>query len=364
MPRTAEIQINPIDWTDWKWQLKHLITSPEELSAWVNLDSPDMGAIRRVIARFPMGVTPYFARLLRIDDGSGALRTQVVPSLRESVVDPADRVDPLGEEKYRAAPGVIHKYPDRVLLLLTESCAGYCRFCTRKRLTGKTKGALRSDQLDQAAHYIRSRREIRDVILSGGDPLILPTTYLRKVLSRLRAIGHVEIIRIHTRVPVFLPMRIDDALISTLKAFHPLYVAIHFNHPRELTDDAVRACEQLADSGIPVESQTVLLKGINDDAKTLKKLFQELLKRRVRPYYLHQCDLVVGASHFRTSIQTGLDIMKSLQGNTSGLAIPRYAVDAPGGGGKITLSPNFLVEKKEDRWVFESFRGEIFEYPE
>jgi lysine 2,3-aminomutase len=272
--------------------------------------------------------------------------------------------DPCGEEKDSPVPRVVHRYPDRVLLIATEACVGYCRYCTRKRIVGRRAQSIDRDQLAKACDYIAGNKKIRDVLISGGDPLSLCDDKIENILKSLRAIKHVEILRIGTRAPVFLPQRITPELVGMLKKYHPVYLSIHFSHHREINAETARACEMLADAGIPLGSQTVLLRNINDNATTIKKLLQELLRIRVRPYYLYQCDLAVGTEHFRTPISTGINIIEKLRGHTTGYAVPTFVVDAPGGGGKIPLSPSYFISLVEGRAVLRNYEGQIFEYPE
>jgi lysine 2,3-aminomutase len=273
-------------------------------------------------------------------------------------------VDPCGEDKDSPVPGLVHRYPDRVLLLVTDQCAVYCRYCTRRRLVGANERSITQANFEEALKYLKSHRKVRDVLLSGGDPLLLENERLEELLSRLRAVPHIELLRIGTRAPVTLPQRITTGLVRMLKKYHPLMISIHFTHPKEITDAVKRACGELADAGIPLGSQTVLLKGINDKASIMKKLVQELLKIRVRPYYIYQCDLATGTEHFRTSVATGIQIIEKLRGHTTGYAVPTYVVDAPGGGGKIPLAPVSLVSRVKGKVVLKNYEGKIFEYPE
>jgi lysine 2,3-aminomutase len=342
-----------------KWQklLQDSITSLADLERRVKCDTT---ALAEVIANFPMRINPYFLRLL---DGPGdPLWRQVVPDRRE--LDPGPCLDdPLGEEELSPVPNLVHKYPDRVLFLVASSCAVYCRFCTRKRKVGTERLRVTAETLNAGFAYIESHPEIREVLLSGGDPLLLPDDQLGAILARLRRIPTVEVIRIGTRVPSALPMRVTPRLVATLRRFHPLYINTHFNHPRELTAEAGLACRRLADAGIPLGCQTVLLKGINDDLETMRQLLRGLLRLRVKPYYLFQADLTRGTNHFRTTTSTGIALMRGLYGHVSGMAVPTLALDAPEGKGKIPLTPQYLVETGGEL-VFENYRGEICSYPE
>mgnify|MGYP000176756186 CR=1 FL=1 len=314
--------------------------------------------IKTVIDKYPMKINPYILSLIK--EENDPIYRQFIPSLKE-INDHKGKEDPLKEEEMSPAPCIIKRYPDRVVFLVSSQCASYCRFCNRKRMVGRSK--IRYNDIIDSISYIRSDRSIRDVLLSGGDPLILPDRDLFNILTRLREIPHVEIIRIGTRIPCSLPQRITPELVKMLKGFHPLYINIHFNHPSEITPQSSRACNMLADAGIPLGSQSVLLRGINDDHHTIKRLMQMLLKIRVRPYYLFQADRVKGTSHFWTPLEKGIEIIKSLIGHTSGLCIPHFVVDLPGGGGKVPLIPQFLLSKDRDGLVFKNYQGKPYHYP-
>ena len=347
----------------WKWQLTHRITTVDELSKLITLTPEDKADIAQSLELFRMAITPYYASLMAKNDPHCPIRMQMIPSAAERIRGEFDLDDPLGEVKYNPAPNVVRRYPDRALLLVTMQCASYCRHCTRRRVVGSTDCTISDAQLKAALDYIERTPEIRDVLISGGDPFILETSVLEDIIAKVRAIKHVEVIRIGTRVPVVLPMRIDKELTDMLKKYHPIWVNTHFNHPKELTPEALEACEKLVDAGIPVGNQTVLLKGINDDAETLKKLFLGLVKHRVRPYYLFQCDLSVGISHFRTPVEKGIEIMHSLTSHISGYAVPKYAIDLPEGGGKVTLGYNYVVSKEDKELVLENYLGKLYRYP-
>ena len=347
----------------WKWQLANRITTVEELEKLIKLSPSEKADIAKSLALFRMAITPYYASLMDKEDPRCPIRMQMIPSAAERVRGEFDLDDPLGEIKYNPAPNVVRRYPDRALLLVTMQCAAYCRHCTRRRVVGSTDCTISKEQLKAALDYIERTPEIRDVLISGGDPFILPTSALEEIITKVRSIPHVEIIRIGTRVPVVLPMRIDKELTDMLKKYHPIWVNTHFNHPRELTPEAIEACQALVDAGIPVGNQTVLLKGINDDAEILKKLFLGLVKARVRPYYLFQCDLSVGISHFRTPVEKGIEIMHSLTSSISGYAVPKYAIDLPVGGGKVTLGYNYVVSKEDKELVLENYLGKLYRYP-
>jgi lysine 2,3-aminomutase len=317
--------------------------------------------LNEVVKKYPIRVNPYYLSLIKQKDD--AVWRQCVPDVRE-LTDPEGMEDPLHEEKDSPVPGLTHRYPDRVLLLVSNQCAMYCRFCTRKRKVGDPAKKITREQIMKGIDYIRSHPEIRDVILSGGDPLLLKDAMLEFILKHLRKISHLQIIRIGTRVPCALPQRITPELCSMLKKYHPLYVNVHFNHPSEITTESRHACEMLSDAGIPLGNQAVLLKGVNDNPTVMKELMQKLLLMRVKPYYIYQCDFTQGVNHFRTKVSKGLDIIKSLRGHTSGLAVPHYVIDAPGGGGKIPVQPEYVVEHSENNVVLKNYEGKTFRYSE
>jgi lysine 2,3-aminomutase len=348
-------------WNDWRWQLAHRIHSGEELRKIINL-TPEEEAGIFAQHRFRMDITPYFASLIDPDDPNCPLRRQVIPTARELVNHTEDMDDSLGEDAQSPVRGLVHRYPDRVLMLVTTQCASYCRYCTRSRLVGEADTQFSRTDYDAQIDYIARTPSVRDVLISGGDPLILAPNILGHLLSRIRAIPHVEIIRIGTRVPIFLPQRIDEELVSMLRRFHPLWMNVHINHPKELTPEAGQALERLADAGIPLGAQTVLLAGVNDCPNVMKTLVQNLVRLRVRPYYLYQCDLVHGAAHFRTSVAKGIEIIESLRGHTTGFAVPTYAIDSPGGGGKVPIMPQYLISQSDDRVVVRNFEGLISTY--
>ncbi|MDD2927899.1 MAG: KamA family radical SAM protein, partial [Candidatus Omnitrophica bacterium] len=318
--------VNPLDWEDWHWQIKNRICTKEELTQVINLTPDEEKGIDKAKGRLSMAITPYWGTLLDPEDAGCPLRRQAVPVIQESVIAPHEMTDPCAEDRDSPAPHLVHRYPDRVLLLATDHCAMYCRHCTRRRLVGdhETKDANSSNRFDAAIEYIKSDRKIRDVLISGGDPLILEDEELENLLQSLRAISHVEFLRIGTRAPVTLPQRITEKLVNMLKKYSPVWVSIHFNHPKEITKRCKIACDMLAEAGIPLGSQSVLLKGINDRPYIMKKLVHELLQIRVRPYYIYQCDPVRGTQHFRTPVATGINIMEKLRGHTSGYAVPTY----------------------------------------
>ena len=352
------------EWNSWEWQLANSFTTPEELSRVVTLSAEEEKALLYPSMKLPLRVTPYYLSLIDPGDPEDPLRRTVVPLAAECFVSPGEAADPLDEEGDCQVPGIVHRYPDRVLFLVTGFCSTYCRYCTRSRKVGDShRTPLTEEQIDAALAYIASHKEVRDVLVSGGDPLTLSNDRLESLLARIRKIPHVEFLRIGTKIPAVLPQRVTPELVKMLKRYHPLWISIHFTHPREITPESAKACERLADAGIPLGSQTVLLKGINDDTTTLKRLFQRLLAVRVRPYYLYQCDPIIGSAHFRTNIERGLELISSLRGFTTGYAVPTYVVDAPGGGGKVPLYPSTLVGREENRVMLKNYQGRLFTYP-
>jgi lysine 2,3-aminomutase len=353
------------DWASWNWQIRNSITSLDTIQRMIGLSPEEYDAVLKRATALPFRITPYYASLMSRTDPSQAIRRSVVPVVDEYAVSPGEAQDPLSEEHMSPVPGLVHRYPDRVLFLTTGFCSTYCRYCPRSRMVGNNHKFRSSiSQWQQAISYIESRPEVRDVLLSGGDPLTLPDSHLDYLLSSIRRIPHVEIVRIGTKAPVVLPQRITPKLVRILKKYQPLWMSIHFTHPDELTPETTAACNLLADAGIPLGSQTVLLKDINDQVDTLKALFHGLLKIRVRPYYLYQCDPILGSAHFRTAIDKGLEMIEGLRGHTSGYAVPHYVVDAPGGGGKIPLLPDYLQGRFHDKVVLRNYEGKSFSYPE
>ena len=353
------------DWSDWRWQVRNRIRDLAGLSRIFTLSEGERRAVAMHCGSLPVGITPYYASLMSLSDADEALRRTHIPVMAEYLEAAGEAADPLGEDHDTVVPGLVHRYPDRVLFLTMPFCSTYCRYCTRSRMVGAAgEYAFGTSVWEQAIAYIESHPEVRDVLLSGGDPLALATEKLDWLLKRLRAIPHVEFLRIGTKVPVVLPMRITRDLTRMLKRHHPLWMSIHFTHPRELTPEVTEACARLADAGIPLGSQTVLLKGINDDVATLGQLFRGLLVRRVRPYYLYQCDPIKGSAHFRTSVDKGLEIIQGLRGHTSGYAIPTFVIDAPGGGGKIPLIPDSVVGRDGPDLLLRNYTGRVFRYPD
>lgn len=353
------------DWSDWRWQLRNRIQDKETLARIIHLTEDESLALANPAGALPLSVTPYYASLLNADDFRHAVRRAVVPVGAERLHASGEAEDPLCEENDIAAPGIVHRYPDRVLFLVTEFCSTYCRYCTRSRMVGKS-GECRSNyaQWEQGLDYISRNPSIRDVLLSGGDPLTLSNERLEWLLTRLQRIPHVEFVRIGTKVPAVLPQRVTLALTRVLRRHHPLWMSLHFTHPDELTPETAQACARLADAGVPLGSQTVLLAGVNDDVETMRRLFHGLLKLRVKPYYLYQCDPIPGSSHFRTPVQKGLEIIRGLRGHTTGYAIPSYVIDAPGGGGKIPLLPDYLLGRDGDDILMTNYEGKTFRYPD
>lgn len=356
--------VNDIHWNDWKWQLSNRIRTKESLMKILNLSDKEINAFSDIEKCFPLSITPYYASLLDRDNAENPIRKAVVPVVDEHLVSEDESDDHLNETKDSPVPGIVHRYPDRVLFLVTDFCSTYCRYCTRSRMVGGHKHYCNHEQWEQAIKYIESNKKIRDVLISGGDPLTMETSELEWILLKLRKIEHVEFIRIGTKVPVVLPQRINIELTNMLKKYHPLWMSIHFTHPDELTPETVKACAMLADAGIPLGSQTVLLKGINDNLETMTKLCQGLLRARVKPYYLYQCDLVPGSAHFRTPVKTGIDIIDGMRGYTTGYAVPNYVIDAPAGGGKIRILPEAIVGKSNGNLLLRNYRGDIYTYPE
>ena len=349
-------------WNDWKWQQKNRVTTLEELGRLFNIDDLTSDRLGAVFELYRTAITPYYLCLIDFDDPRDPLRVQSVPAVEE-LINPGELTwDPLNEEGDSPVTGIVHRYPDRCLFLVTSYCPLYCRYCTRKRKWVDEDGTTGQRKIEKMIEYVADHPEIRDVIVSGGDPLSLSLTYLEKILSGLRAIPHVEIIRFGSRVPVFLPQRIDKEMTSLLEKYHPIWINTHFNHPNEITPESAAACDRLLRAGIPMNNQAVLLRGVNDCPYTMRDLVQGLMKIRVRPYYLYLCDQVMGAEHFRTSVGEGIEIIEFLRGHTSGLAVPQFVMDAPGGGGKVPLMPNYILGHYGDSVVYRNFEGVIGRY--
>ncbi|NLZ17375.1 MAG: KamA family radical SAM protein [Desulfobulbaceae bacterium] len=351
-------------WNNWHWQVAQRVRTPEKLRSILHLSAQEEAALTDATSALPLAITPYYLSLLDPDNPNQPLRRTVVPTVLESQRSKGEADDPLDEARQSPIPGLVHRYPDRVLLLLTSFCSTYCRYCTRSRVVGHNSIHPGRQRLEAAFAYIAAHPEIRDVLLSGGDPLLLSDEQLNWVLSRLRRVPHVEIIRIGSKVPAVLPQRITSALVRMLHKHHPLMLSLHFAHPDECTPETSKACARLADAGIPLGSQTVLLAGVNDDASTMAKLMHGLLKMRVRPYYLYQCDPISGSVHFRTPVDKGLDILRALRGHTSGYAVPTYVIDAPGGGGKIPLMPESVLGRDTDGLALRNYEGGLYHYPD
>ncbi|AKI97239.1 lysine 2,3-aminomutase [Kosmotoga pacifica] len=352
------------DWNDWRWQVRNRITTLKELRQVINITEEEAHGIENCLKTLRMAITPYYATLMDPDNPRCPIRRQAVPTEKELQVGRWDMLDPLHEDEDSPVPGLTHRYPDRVLLLVTDQCSMYCRHCTRRRFAGQLDRPRPKKDIDAAIEYIRETPKVRDVLLSGGDALLLDVGVLEYILKELRKIPHVEIIRIGTRTPVVLPQRITPELVNMLKKYHPIWLNTHFNHPKEITSESSRACELLADAGIPLGNQSVLLRGINDSPYIMMELVHQLVKIRVRPYYLYQCDLSNGISHFRTSIRKGIAIMESLIGHTSGFCIPTFVVDAPGGGGKIRVMPQYMVSQSDRTVVLRNYEGVLTTYHE
>jgi lysine 2,3-aminomutase len=356
--------VSDAEWTDWRWQSRNRIKNLAQLENLLELSADERRAIVDGGSMLPLGITPYYVSLLDPTNPNNALRRTVVPVTGEFLRGPHEADDPLGEDGHSPVPGLVHRYPDRVLFLALDFCTTYCRYCTRSRVVGHGELAPSDARLEAMFDYIRATPAIRDVLISGGDPLALADDKLDYILGRLREIPHVEFIRIGTKMPAVLPQRITSQLCRMLRKHHPLFVNTHFNHAKEITPETRRACETLVDAGIPVGNQTVLLKGVNDEVETIQKLMHRLLLMRVRPYYLYQCDPISGSSHFRTPVSKGLEIIEGLRGHTTGYACPTFVIDAPGGGGKIPLQPNYVLGRDGDDVVLRNFEGKTFRYPD
>ncbi len=356
--------VPPEDWNSAAWQLRHRITTLAQLEKHLVLTDEERAGVLLSGNKLAMAITPHYFNLIDPEDPEDPIRRQVIPRIEETWDDPEEMADPCGEDGRMPVPGLVHRYPDRVLFLVTDRCASYCRYCTRSRVvSGVGEQELHTDH-EAAFRYLEKHTEVRDVLLSGGDPLLFSDAKLEAILSRLRAIPHIEFLRIGSRVPIFLPQRITPELCRMLQRYHPLWLSIHTNHPRELTTEVREALGRLADHGVPLGNQSVLLRGVNDDAEVMKSLVHKLLMCRVRPYYLYQCDLIQGSSHLRTSVQAGVDIIEQLRGHTTGYAVPQFVIDAPGGGGKVPVNPDYVLLRDEQRTLIRNFEGRSFEYPE
>ena len=356
--------VDEATWGDWRWQLRHRLTTAADLARFVELTDDERRGIAAAPGRFRIGITPYYAQLMDPAHPHCPVRMQSIPVAAEAHDSEGEYRDPLGEDGLSPAPAIVHRYPDRVLLLALDRCAIYCRHCNRRRMVGQDDGVISREDLEAALDYIRKTPAIRDVLISGGDPLTLSTDKLEWIVASVRAIAHVDIIRIGTRVPVALPMRIDDELCAMLRRYHPLYINTHFNHPKELTEEARAACARLADAGIPLGNQCVLLRRVNSSARTIEALNRGLLRARVKPYYLFQGDPVFGTDHLRTPVAAGIEILEQLRGRVTGMAIPHLVIDAPGGGGKLPIGPNYVLSAGTDRWKLRNYEGRVVEYVE
>ena len=356
--------IDDSKWNNFRWQLQNRVTNLSQLENHLNLSNKERNGVILSGNKLSLSITPHFFNLIEANNPDCPIRKQVIPTIDEISVSSEEMSDPCGEDSHMPVPGLVHRYPDRVLFLLTDRCASYCRYCTRSRVvSGAGENNLKTN-FEDAFQYLENNKSIRDVLFSGGDPLLYADNKLEKIIKRIRSIKHIEFIRIGTRIPIFLPQRITPNLCNMLKKYHPLWMSVHTNHPKELTSEVKQALEMLADSGIPLGNQSVLLKGVNDDISTMKSLVHKLLQCRVRPYYLYQCDLIEGSSHLRTSASKGIEIIEGLRGHTSGYAVPQFVIDAPGGGGKIPINPEYVVEKNSKQLKIRNYEGKSFIYPE
>jgi len=352
------------EWDDYKWQLRNRIDSLHELESHLELSDVERAGVLLAGHKLAMSITPHFFNLIERNDPNCPIRRQIIPRIEEGWNAPEEQADPCGEDSHMPVPGLVHRYPDRVLFLVTDRCASYCRYCTRSRVVSGVGEQQLETQWEAAFAYLEKTPQVRDVLLSGGDPLLFSDARLDRILTRLRAIPHIQFIRIGSRIPIFLPQRITPELCAMLKKHHPLFISIHSNHPRELTAEVRDALGRLADAGIPLGNQSVLLRGVNDSVEVQKALVHKLLMCRVRPYYLYQCDLIHGSSHLRTSVAEGVDIIEGLRGHTTGYAVPQFVIDGPGGGGKIPINPNYLIDSSPGKVTLRNFEGNIFEYPD
>jgi lysine 2,3-aminomutase len=350
------------EWGDWRWQARNRIETVDELKKYIHLTEEEEKAVRESLKTIRMAITPYYLSLIDPDDPNCPVRKQAVPSIMELHTSKADLDDPLHEDTDSPVPGLTHRYPDRVLFLITDQCSMYCRHCTRRRFAGHHDAPMPKDRIDKCIEYIANTPQVRDVLLSGGDALFISDDKLEYIISRLRKIPHVEIIRLGTRIPVVMPQRITPELVAMLKKYHPVWVNTHFNHSNEITEESKAACERLADAGIPLGNQSVLLRGVNDCVKIMRNLVHDLVKIRVRPYYIYQCDLSTGIEHFRTPVSKGIEIIENLRGHTSGYCVPTFVVDAPGGGGKIPVMPTYLISQSPDRVILRNYEGVVTAY--
>ena len=357
-------EVTDIQWNNWKWQVRNRIETLDQLKKYIHLTEEEEEGVRRSLASLRMAITPYYLTLIDQENPNCPVRKQAIPTAAEVHHVAADLLDPLHEDEDSPVPGLTHRYPDRVLFLITDMCAMYCRHCTRRRFAGQSDSSTPQDNIEKAIEYIAKTPQVRDVVLSGGDALLISDDKLEYIISRLRDIPHVEIIRIGTRTPVVLPQRITDGLVNMLKKYHPIWLNTHFNHSDEITEDAKIALARMADAGIPLGNQSVLLRGVNDCVYIMKKLVHNLVMNRVRPYYIYQCDLSMGLEHFRTPVSKGIEIIENLRGHTSGLAVPTFVVDAPGGGGKTPVMPQYVISQSPSKVILRNFEGVITTYTE
>lgn len=357
-------EVSDEEWNDWKWQVRHRIETLEDLKKYIHLTPEEEEGVRESLKTIRMAITPYYLSLINLEDPHDPIRKQSIPTINELHVSAADIQDPLHEDGDSPVPGLTHRYPDRVLFLITDQCAMYCRHCTRRRFAGQKDASSPMEHIDKCIDYIARTPQVRDVLLSGGDALLVPDDRIEYVLKKLRDIPHVEIIRFGSRTPVVMPQRITPEFVDMIKKYHPVWLNTHFNHPNEITPESKAACERLANAGVPLGNQSVLLRGVNDCTHVMKKLVHELVKIRVRPYYIYVCDLSMGIGHFRTPISKGIEIIENLRGHTSGYAVPTFVVDAPGGGGKIPVMPNYVVSQAPHRVVVRNYEGVLTTYTE
>lgn len=357
-------QVTDEQWNDWHWQVKNRIETLDQLKQYITLTEEEQEGVRVALKTLRMAITPYYLSLIDPNNPNDPVRRQAIPSIKETHQASADLLDPLHEDEDSPVPGITHRYPDRVLFLITDMCSMYCRHCTRRRFAGQKDANVGLDLIQQGIDYIARTPQVRDVLLSGGDCLMVSDEVLESIIKRLRAIPHVEIIRLGSRTPVVCPMRITDKLVNMFKQYHPIWLNTHFNHPNECTPEAFEACAKLANAGIPLGNQSVLLRGVNDDTRVMKKLVQRLVQMRVRPYYIYQCDLSMGLEHFRTTVSKGIEIIENLRGHTSGYAVPTFVVDAPGGGGKTPVMPQYVISQAPGKVVLRNYEGVITTYTE
>ena len=356
--------VTDAEWNDWRWQVRNRIETLDELKKYIKLTPEEEEGVKKSLATLRMAITPYYLSLIDPDNPKCPVRRQAIPTAAELYQSPADLLDPLHEDEDSPVPGLTHRYPDRVLFLITDMCSMYCRHCTRRRFAGQHDCESTQDRIQAAIDYIARTPQVRDVLLSGGDALMVGDKMLESIIQRLRAIPHVEIIRLGSRTPVVCPQRITDDLVNMLKKYHPIWLNTHFNHPNEVTEESMAACARLADAGIPLGNQTVLLRGVNDDTEIMKQLVHDLVRMRVRPYYIYQCDLSKGLEHFRTPVSKGIEIIENLRGHTSGYCVPTFVVDAPGGGGKIPVMPNYVISQSPHKVILRNYEGVITTYTE